>query len=250
MKTIAIALQKGGTGKTVLSVSIASCLARNYSGKVLLIDCDPQGNSTEWIHPDPLAAELAGVLLGKCSTQNAIASSSVPGLSILPTAGIGGELKTWDEGAGLRKPFAFRELIKDIAALGYVFCIMDLSPSFGAVERAAIISADEVITPIIPDPFGISGLEIFANNLTNLRKDLDTQKPDYKRIVLNALDGRIKQHTEILESIKKDAAGFRLYTLPVDQVFRKAETEHKSLFDTVSAKKETIAELEKLCKEL
>jgi chromosome partitioning protein len=213
---------------------------------VLLIDCDPQGNSSSWIHPEPLKAELAGVLLGNYPVDAAIANSTVPGLSIIPTAGIGGSLKTWDEGVGQRKPFALRELIRDVSSMGFAFCIMDLSPSFGVIERAALVAADEVITPIMPDPFGISGLEIFAHYLQHLRKDLETQKPDYKRIVLNALDGRIRQHDEILKQVEKDAKGFHLYTLPVDQVFRKAETEHVSIFETGTAKKETILTLEKL----
>ena len=246
MKTVAIALQKGGTGKTVMSVSLATALAQKAPGQVLLVDCDPQGNSSEWAAPQPIQAELAGVLLEKCPLQNAVIKANFPGLSILPTAGLGGELKAWDEGAGGRKPFAMREVIKGIAALGFHYCILDLSPGFGAIERAALVAADEVITPIMPDPFGISGLEIFATNLQELRKDLDTKNPAYKRIIINAVDNRIKQHQEIIASIQTNAEGFTLYTFPVDQVFRRAETEQKSLYQTGAAKKETLAELERL----
>jgi len=71
MKTIAIALQKGGTGKTVLSVSLAAALARKHPGQVLLVDCDPQGNSTEWTCAERLEAELANVLLEKCALKDA-----------------------------------------------------------------------------------------------------------------------------------------------------------------------------------
>jgi chromosome partitioning protein len=246
MKTIAIALQKGGTGKTVLSVSLAAALARRHPGQVLLVDCDPQGNSTDWTYTEQLNAELATVLLGKCKLREAVVSSPFPGLSVLPTAGLGGELKVWDEGVGSRKPFAMRELIKIIAAQGFKYCVLDLSPGFGAIERAALVAADEVITPIMPDPFGVSGLEIFTNNLADLRKDLATQYPEYRRIIINAVDNRIRQHGEIMEAMKKDAAGFKLYVFPVDQVFRRAETEHKSIFEVGAAKKETIEELERL----
>jgi chromosome partitioning protein len=102
MKTLAIALQKGGTGKTVLSVSLAASLARKEPGRVLLVDCDPQGNSTEWTYTNELNAELAGVLLGKSALKDAIVQSLFPGLSVLPTAGLGGELKVWDEGTERR----------------------------------------------------------------------------------------------------------------------------------------------------
>lgn len=250
MKTIAIALQKGGTGKTVLSVSLAAALARQHPGQVLLIDCDPQGNSTEWTYTADLPAELASVLLGKCAVPDAILASAVPGLSLLPTAGLGGELKVWDEGAGNRKPFAMREVIKAATEMGFRFCILDLSPGFGAIERAALVASDEVITPIMPDPFGISGLEIFAGNLKGLRRDLESRKPEYRRIVINAVDHRIKQHGEITATVRTSAAGFRLYLFPVDQVFRKAQSGHTSVFDTGGAKKETITELERLTAEI
>jgi chromosome partitioning protein len=203
MKTIAIALQKGGTGKTVMSVSLAAALAQK-----------------------------------------------VPGLAILPTAGLGGELKAWDEGAGGRKPFAMRKVIKGIAALGFRYCILDLSPGFGAIERAALVASDEVITPIMPDPFGISGLEIFTTNLQELRNDLDSAQPAYRRIIINAVDKRIKQHREIIATIQSTAEGFTLYTVPVDQVFRRAETEQQSVYQTGGAKKETVAELERLAENL
>jgi chromosome partitioning protein len=249
MKTIAIALQKGGTGKTVLSVSLAASLARQNPGRVLLIDCDPQGNSTEWVYPRTLSAELAGVLFGKCKVKDAIIQSDFPGLSLLPTAGLGGELKVWDEGAGSRKPFAMREVVKTVAALGYRFCVLDLSPGFGAIERASLVASDEVITPIMPDPFGLSGLEIFTTNLVGLRKDLETRKPEYRRIIINAIDNRIRQHGEIVETLKRDMAEFNLYMFPVDQVFRRAETEHKSIYETGQAKKETVEEMDRLAAE-
>jgi chromosome partitioning protein len=250
MKTIAIALQKGGTGKTVLSVSLAASLARHDPGRVLLIDCDPQGNSTEWTYTRELHAELASVLLGKSNIKDAIVQSQFPGLSVLPTAGLGGELKVWDEGQGSRKPYAMRELVKGAAALGFKYCILDLSPGFGAIERAALVASDEVITPIMPDPFGISGLEIFTKNLKDLRSDLESQRPEYRRIIINAVDNRIKQHGEIVETMRNEASEFRLYVFPVDQVFRRAETENKSIYDMGTAKKETIEELDRLALEV
>jgi chromosome partitioning protein len=250
MKTIAIALQKGGTGKTVLSASLAAALADKAPGKDLLIDCDPQGNASEWAAPQPVKAELAGILYGKTTLKNAAVPSRFPGLFVLPSAGIGGELKTWGEGPGIRKPFAMREITKAAAAEGFHYCVLDLSPGFGAVERAALAAADEVITPVIPDPFGVSGLEIFATNLKELRGDLDTEKPAWRRVAANALDHRIKQHGEILESVRAGAEGFIFYVFPIDQVFRRAQTEQKSVFQAGGAKKETLSELERLASDI
>jgi chromosome partitioning protein len=179
----------------------------------------------------------------------AVVNAGFSSLSVLPTAGLGGELKVWDEGAGTRRPFAMRDIVKGAAALGFKFCILDLSPGFGAIERAALVASDEVITPIMPDPFGISGLEIFTQNLLGLRKDLDTEKPAYRRIIINAVDNRIRQHGEIVGEMRVKAGEFRLYVFPVDQVFRRAETEHKSVYEIGAAKKETLEELNRLASE-
>ena len=82
-----------------------------------------------------------------------------------------------------------------------------------------------------------------------LRKDLDTEKPAYRRIIINAVDNRIKQHGEIVGEMRVKAGEFRLYVFPVDQVFRRAETEHKSVYETGTAKKETLDELNRLASE-
>jgi chromosome partitioning protein len=92
MKTIAFSMQKGGVGKTSLSVSLAAELATK-TGSVLLIDADPQGSASGWISPEELSAELSDVLFAKTELKNAIVKTGTPGLSLLPTAGLGGRIK-------------------------------------------------------------------------------------------------------------------------------------------------------------
>jgi chromosome partitioning protein len=91
MKTIAISLQKGGSRKTSLAVSLAAELAGH--GETLLVDCDPQGNASAWVGSENINAELAGVLFKSCTLEKAITNTEPPGLSLLPSAGLGGELK-------------------------------------------------------------------------------------------------------------------------------------------------------------
>jgi chromosome partitioning protein len=244
MKTIAIALRKGGTGKTSLAVSLAAELAK--TGRVLLVDADPQGNASAWIGADAINAELAGVLFGTVDLRAAIIGTGTAGLSLLPSAGLGGELNLYAETKALTQPACIRNLVKAIAAMGYQYCVLDLSPAFGALERAALVAADEVITPIIGDRFGDDGLEIFANDLKQIRIDYDTTKPAYRRIVINAIDKRIAKHTETLNDIRAQGAGFVVYAIPVDPVFRKAQTAGLTIQELNSAKKETLAELNRL----
>ena len=238
MKTIAISLQKGGVGKTSLAVSIAAELA-NMAGAVCLIDADPQGSATGWIGPDGLDAELADVLLKKSPAKNAIIKTGTPGLSILPTAGLGGHLKVFSEGAAIQQPFCMKNLAKDIAAAGFRFCVIDLSPGWGPIERASLIAADEVITPVMGDSFAADGLEIFADNLKRLREDMDTPRPGYKRVIVNAIDGRIKQHGEMLAEIKENAGSLRVYSVPVDPAFRLSQRKGVTIQSLQSTKPET-----------
>ena len=97
MKTITFAIQKGGTGKTSVSVSIAGELA--LSGKkTLLIDADPQGNSTGWIFPE-VEYEFADVIMGKSNLAQTIKQTDVENLYIMPTAGLGGSLRDFSQTA-------------------------------------------------------------------------------------------------------------------------------------------------------
>lgn len=245
MKTIAVSLQKGGTGKTSLAVSLAAELAAQ--GAALLVDGDPQGNASAWTGPENLAAELAGVLFKKYPLQHAVTRTEVPGLFLLPSAGLGGELKVFMERQAPAEPFCMQDLIADIAAAGYCFCVIDLSPAFGTFERETVTAADEVITPVMPDPFGIDGLQIFAANLEDARRKMHSSKPAYSKIVLSAVDNRIRQHRTILETIKE--TGLAVYAVPVDQVFRRAQTAHKPIQD-MDPKPETLRAVRALAADL
>ncbi|MDR1231995.1 MAG: AAA family ATPase [Spirochaetaceae bacterium] len=175
MKTIAIGLQKGGTGKTTLAVTLAAELA-GY-GKTLLIDADPQGNASAWVGPDSLSAELAGVLFERYPLEQAITGTQTSGFDLLPSAGLGGELKMFIETKAPGDPFCMQGLLEKTTARGYRYVVIDLSPAFGTFEREALTAADEVITPIMPDTFGIDGLQIFAENLLDARKKMRTRNP-------------------------------------------------------------------------
>jgi chromosome partitioning protein len=257
MKTIAISLQKGGGGKTTLAVSLPVELARE-SGSVVLVDADPQGNTSSWIGPDLLDFELADVLTAKKedqpdTLQKAVLKTGIPGLFLLPTAGLGGNLKTYIYSETEMKQLAnFKNLIRETARQGYRFCVIDLSPAFGYMERAAFIPADEIITPIMPDPFGMEGLEIFTDNLAHLKDEIEAvgmgRMGAYNRLVINAVDHRLKLHDEIIEDVKK-AAKQKAYFIPVDQAFRRAQIASHPI-QAGDAKGDTLAEISRLASEL
>jgi chromosome partitioning protein len=252
IKTISISLQKGGTGKTSLAVSLAAELARE-KGSVILVDADPQGNTSAWIGPDLLDYELADVLNSKREVQSAllekaVIKTTVQNLYLLPTVGLDGGLKAFENDAR-DNIGCFNPVIKALGDMGFQYCIIDLSPSFGPIEKAALTASGECITPVMPDAFGLDGLQIFASNLKVLRRtleDIDKDGPTYNRIVINAIDRRIGQHEEIITKMKEYKGDFTLYYLPVDPCFRKAQAAGITIQEMTGAKKDTLSELFKL----
>jgi chromosome partitioning protein len=244
MRTIAFSMQKGGVGKTSLSVSLAAELAAE-TGSVLLIDADPQGSASGWIGPEELAAELSDVLFNKAALSTAIVKTATPGLSLLPTAGLGGELNLYSKTLASQQDRCFKKITKEAAALGFRFCVMDMSPGFGPLEWACFMAADEAITPVFPDSFAADGLEVFAGNLAQFRTDKETDKPFYKRLIVNALDKRIPQHGETLVKIKGTRA-FSVYEFPVDPAFRKCQAAGVTIQTFTTTKPDTRAELHRL----
>ena len=134
MKTITFAIQKGGTGKTSVSVSIAGELAL-AGKKTLLVDADPQGNSTGWIFPE-IEYEFADVILGKASLNQAIKQTAVENLFILPTAGLGGSLRDFSQTATGDKIYFVRNVLDEVEKLGFEYVIChSFEQSVLAIER-------------------------------------------------------------------------------------------------------------------
>lgn len=248
-KTIALHIQKGGVGKSTLSVSLASQLAK--SSKVLLIDCDPQGNATSWLHPDQLEYDLADFLLKNCELGEVIQPTTIQNLNIIPTAGTGGDLGLFRDTKGVQEPFFFRNLLKAIKPLNYDYIIADMPPGFGVFERNIIVYCDEVLTPIIADANGIDALQSFSAHLQQAKSEMDTEKPAYSKLIVNQFNRSIAMNKDYVAELQKELQDqFQIYIVPVDQVFSKARAANQSIFENGTAKKETVEILEKLAADL
>ncbi|GHU32483.1 hypothetical protein FACS1894172_09170 [Spirochaetia bacterium] len=246
MKSFAFHLQKGGVGKTSLSVSTAWALSK--IGRTILIDCDPQGNTSSWLITEPPKHELAKVLYGQVETGAAIVS--VCGLDVLPTFGIDGELKRYGENKLPDEPFIFCDLVAALQTLGYQFVVFDLSPGMGRLERAVLTATDVAITPMTPEIFSLDGIEIFSSELEMIRKNM-RRAAQHTHIVVNAFDNRIAQHKAILGQIAK--LKWAVIVVPVDPVFRKAQAVNMPIGElrgTDAAKKETLDAIDRLAGEL
>ena len=248
MKIIAFALQKGGTGKTSTAVSVATELAKKH--KVVLIDADPQGNASAWYNNE-LTAELSDVLTNKAGIGEALISTGIKNLFMIPTAGVGGGLNAYQKTEANGKPEAMLDVTDELAK-AFDFCIIDTSPHFGPLEESCFIASDEIVPVMMIDRFSFDGLEIFMSNLQDLKSRAKrvSKAAEIKRLVLNSKDNRLAtQEGKIDALVKTLPENMKLHVIPVDQAFKKAQDMHEPI-ETVEPKKETLTVIKEIAKEL
>lgn len=243
MKTTTFALQKGGVGKTSISVSVAVSLAQ--TNKVLFIDADPQGNATTWLDINEMSLELADVLTKKCLPWEAILETKVENLNIIPTASLGSDLRLYSKTQAMQQPFIFRQILKELRS-EYEYIIIDTSPAFGSLEESCLLASDEAITVLNIDEFSTDGLITFHQNIESLRERYDTEKPRMNKIVLNGRDHRLVQQADYIGKLEKELANMELFIVPIDQSFKKSQAIHYPIQSVSETKKETLAVINSL----
>lgn len=246
MKTVAFALQKGGTGKTSISVSVAAELAKK--SKTLLVDADPQGNSSGWIFPE-IEWEFADVLMGKCDVQTAAVETQIKNLWILPTAGLDGSLRTYSDTVAINKPRSVIKLMPQIEAMGFEYVIFDTSPAFNALEKSVFLAVEEVIAVLQLDVFSADGLQTFINSLTTLKDDFDSENPYINKLILNSHDKRIAHQEDILSDYEK-VKGFKTFLIPVDQAFKNAQSQGIPIQAYSGTKDETLKTIQTIARSI
>lgn len=249
MKTICFALQKGGVGKTSISVSVAAELAQNGK-KVLLVDADPQGNASSWLLTS-LNKEFADVLFGDATLKEAVMRCGVENLYVLPTAGTDTRLNEYSETKALTAQYKIADEILPCVRLdSYDYCIIDTSPSFKALERSCVAAADEIVAVLNLTTMGTDGLEIFGNHLAAARREMRLgEKPMFNKIVLNNRNQSFKQQREILTQIEAATTDFQKFIVPQDQAFDRACGGHGAV-GMFNAKPETLAAITAIVRSL
>ncbi len=171
-KIVVFANQKGGVGKTTTAVNLGAYLAE--AGKrILLVDFDPQGNTTSSLGAKKNLPGIYEVMTGKVECLSAIQTSSVPGLSIIPSninlTGATVELVDQD-----KREYYLKKTIEKIKdRFDYIF--IDSPPSLGILTLNGLVAADFVIIPLQCEYFALEGLSLLLQTINQVQKNLNPQ---------------------------------------------------------------------------
>ena len=199
-RIIAIANQKGGVGKTTTTINLAACLAEKDQ-HVLVIDIDPQGNTTSGLGIDKndLDNTVYELILGECSIYDCIVKDAIPNVSVLPSnvnlAAAEIELIGVD-----KKEFILKNEV-DFVKDDYDFIIIDCPPSLNLLTINAMTTADSVLVPIQCEFYALEGLSQLIHTV-NLIKERLNPDLEMEGVVFTMYDSRTNLSMQVVENVK------------------------------------------------
>lgn len=200
-KIVSIVNQKGGVGKTTTAVNLAAGLGK-LGKKVLLIDADPQGNTSSayGINKGKLAFSVYDLLIGGAKAENTIIKSEFDGVDIIPCnmdlAGAEVELISLE-----RRESQLKNALCLIKA-DYDFIFIDCPPSLGLITINALCASDTVLVPIQCEYFALEGLSQLIASVRQVKR-LYNPRLELEGVLLTMFDGRLNLTQQVVGEVKK-----------------------------------------------
>lgn len=219
-RIIAVANQKGGVGKTTTSINLSAALAAKGK-KILVIDTDPQGNTTSGfgIDKNNLDETIYELILDECSIKDCIITDIIPNVSVIPSnvnlAAAEIELIGVD-----RKEFILKNAV-DYVVDKFDYIIIDCPPSLNMLTINSMTTADSVLVPIQCEYYALEGLSQLIHTV-NLVKERLNPDLEMEGVIFTMYDSRTNLSMQVVENVKKNLTQY-IFTTLIPRNIRLAE---------------------------
>lgn len=219
-KVVAVANQKGGVGKTTTAINLSACLGR-FGKKTLLIDSDPQANSTSGLGINAREIEIStyDCLINDTAMSSVIVDTGFENLDICPSNMnlAGAELELADRED---REYSLKRAIAEIKN-NYDFILIDCPPSLGLITINSFTAADSVLMPIQCEYYALEGLSQLTNTLKTIKRTLNPEL-EIEGVLPTMYDGRTNLSIQVVDELKEFFAE-KLYTSVIPRNIRLSE---------------------------
>ena len=245
-KTIAIANQKGGVGKTTTAINLSACIAE-LGKKVLAIDLDPQGNMTSGLGIDKSEQEntVYELMLGECTVKECIIKTDFENLDLMPSNVnlAGAEIEIID----LKEREKILKNEVDYVKNDYDYIIIDCPPALSMLTVNAMTTADSVLVPIQCEYYALEGLGQLMHTIDLVKEGIN-KALEIEGIAFTMYDARTNLSAQVVENVKENL-DVKIYNSVIPRNIRLAEAPSHGLpinkYDSKSAGAESYRQLAK-----
>ncbi len=233
-KVISIANQKGGVGKTTTAINLSSLLAAAEK-RTLLIDIDPQSNSSSGLSVVNQTPSVYEVLVGANNIREVIINSFMPHLDILPSNInlVGAEIEMVEMD---NREILLRNALSEISS-DYDYILIDCPPSLGLLTLNALTASDSVLIPVQCEYFALEGLGQLLNTINIVKKHFNKDL-DIEGVLLTMFDTRLRLSHQVAEEVRK-YFGDKVYKTVINRNVRISEAPSYGkpiiLYDAISS---------------